>query len=99
MHGMMLPFEFHVLHLEFQEWFSAISFLCHKILSRSATLCCEINPFNLDFNFNFAESTVSIDLTEDIVIEEDVGEILIPIRRSGDLSEEFMAICSTMPGK
>lgn len=43
------------------------------------------------------ESTVVIDLEGDLIVEENDGEILIPIRRRGDLSEEFMVMCSTMP--
>ncbi|XP_033631977.1 extracellular matrix protein 3-like [Asterias rubens] len=44
------------------------------------------------------ESTVFIDTVTPYVINEDIGEVLIPIRRTGDLSEEMMVLCSTMPG-
>ncbi|XP_070554250.1 extracellular matrix protein 3-like [Ptychodera flava] len=43
------------------------------------------------------ESTVCIDLPERYEIEEDVGELFIPIKRTGDLSNELMVVCSTMP--
>ncbi|XP_077984509.1 extracellular matrix protein 3-like [Glandiceps talaboti] len=43
------------------------------------------------------ESTVCVDLPEEFEIEEDVGELMIPIKRTGDLSQEMMVVCSTIP--
>ncbi|ESO98011.1 hypothetical protein LOTGIDRAFT_174476 [Lottia gigantea] len=31
-------------------------------------------------------------------VGEDIGEVLIPVKRTGDLSDEFMVICSTKQG-
>ncbi|KAF5898203.1 FRAS1-related extracellular matrix protein 2-like, partial [Clarias magur] len=43
------------------------------------------------------ESTVFIPQAR-IVVEEDVGELLVPLRRRGDVSEELMVLCFTLQG-
>ncbi|KAI5099849.1 FRAS1-related extracellular matrix protein 2 precursor, partial [Silurus meridionalis] len=43
------------------------------------------------------ESTVFIPQAT-LVVEEDIGELLVPIHRRGDLSEELMVLCYTLQG-
>lgn len=47
--------------------------------------------------FSSAESTVFF--PEQIhSVEEDVGELFIPVHRSGDISQELMVVCYTQQG-
>ncbi|KAM9456047.1 FRAS1-related extracellular matrix protein 2a [Clarias gariepinus] len=43
------------------------------------------------------ESTVFIPQAR-IVVEEDIGELLVPLHRRGDVSEELMVLCYTLQG-
>ncbi|KAK3521426.1 hypothetical protein QTP70_004448 [Hemibagrus guttatus] len=43
------------------------------------------------------ESTVFIPQAR-LVVEEDIGELLVPLHRRGDVSEELMVLCYTLQG-
>jgi len=43
------------------------------------------------------ESTVFIPKAR-YVVDEDSGELMIPVKRSGDVTNELMVICYTVPG-
>lgn len=54
---------------------------------------------SLIFYFSiYSESTIFIP-AEEYKIPETVGEVMIPIHRTGDISQELMVICYTIPGK
>lgn len=48
--------------------------------------------------FCISESFISIPNPE-YRIAEDIGELMIPIKRAGDLMDEFMVVCCTKSGK
>lgn len=47
--------------------------------------------------FSSTESTVFFPQAS-FAVEEDIGELLIPVRRRGDVSEDLMVVCHTQQG-
>lgn len=57
-----------------------------------------INDFNVVCLFLQTESIVFIP-EDEFRIEEDIGELLVLVRRSGDASQELMVVCYTHQGE